>query len=369
MSDRARHLALGGVVAGAILALVIGLAVFARPAFAQPVVPHSLDGRSDCLSCHGPDKIKPQPADHAGRPNEICLACHQSTAVPLAMPLDNADCLGCHKNMSLAVAMPSGETLSTSISPDAFAGSVHGGKIGCMSCHPDKTIFPHTPVTASDLAQYTAERIQVCSTCHQQVADTYWSSTHGQLVKAGRTDAPTCLTCHSKEANPHTIGLAEAPDSPVADRNQASEVCGKCHTKELATYQTSVHGKAMLLGTHTDAATCIDCHGTYGVAKVHSPEQPVDDKQLAQACAKCHPGADASFASGWTGHEPTSPSWFPAAFFTERFLLFLTIGVVSFGSAHVGLDMLRWLVDRIRGRRPGDEESGDEKKETDDGAN
>lgn len=368
MSDRAWRLALGMGVAGAILALVIGLAVVAQPAFAQPAVPHSLDGRSDCLSCHGPDKMKPQPADHAGRPNESCLACHQvaaaPTPVPLAMHLDNADCLGCHREQSVGVMLPSGETLPTSVSPAAFAGSVHGGKIECLSCHTDKTTFPHKPVTASDRAQYTAERIQVCSTCHQQVADTYWSSTHGQLVKAGRKDAPTCVTCHSKEANPHTIGPAEAPDSPVADRNQASEVCGKCHTKELATYETSVHGKTMLLGTHTDAATCIDCHGVYGVARVHSPERPVDDKQLAQACAKCHPGADASFASGWTGHEPTSPSWFPAAFFTERFLFFLTIGVVSFGSAHVGLDMLRWLVDRVRGRRP-----GEEKKETDDGAN
>lgn len=369
MCDLARRPALGWAVAGAILALAIGLAVVARPAFAQSTVPHSLDGRSDCLSCHGSDKMKPPPVNHAGRSNESCLTCHQAAPAPLAMPLNSADCLGCHREQKIVVALPSGETLPTSVSPDAFAGSVHGGKIECMSCHTDKTAFPHKPVTASDRAHYTAERIQVCSTCHQQVTDTYWSSTHGQLVKAGQTDAPTCVTCHSKAANPHTIGPADAPDSPVADRNQASQVCGKCHTKELETYKTSFHGEAMLLGTHTDAATCIDCHGTYGVARVHSPERPVNDKQLAQACVKCHPGADASFASGWTGHEETSPSWFPAAFFTERFLTFLTIGAVGFGSAHVGLDTLRWVVNRVRGRRPGDEEPGDEHKEADDGAN
>ena len=368
MNTRARRLTWGGAIVGAILVVVIGLAVVARPAFAQPAVPHSLDGQSDGLSWHQAAAPAATATPAAARALASTPA-PTKTPAPLALPVGNSDCLGCHQDKRLSVVLPSGETLPASVSPDAFAASIHGGKIECLSCHPDKTTFPHKPVTANDLEQYTAERIQVCATCHQQVADTYWSSTHGQLVKAGRPDAPTCLTCHSKEANPHTIGSATAPDSPVSDRNQASEVCGKCHTKELATYQTSVHGKAMLLGTNTDAATCIDCHGTYGVSRVHSPERPVDDKQLAQACAKCHPGADASFASGWTGHEPTSPSWFPAAFFTERFLFFLTVGVVGFGSTHVGLDMLRWLVNRVRGRRSGDEAPGDEKKETDDGAN
>ncbi|MBI5488429.1 MAG: hypothetical protein HY905_13935 [Deltaproteobacteria bacterium] len=43
-----------------------------------PAVPHTLTGRSDCLSCHAnPGSGAPQaPANHAGRTNDMCLGCH-----------------------------------------------------------------------------------------------------------------------------------------------------------------------------------------------------------------------------------------------------------------------------------------------------
>lgn len=46
------------------------------PARSAPRVPHTLEGRSDCLLCHGPQGFKPNPPDHEGRSKETCLACH-----------------------------------------------------------------------------------------------------------------------------------------------------------------------------------------------------------------------------------------------------------------------------------------------------
>ncbi|MBI2862650.1 MAG: hypothetical protein HYX89_07510 [Chloroflexi bacterium] len=43
-----------------------------------PLIPHSLEGRSDCLACHNAQGIVPYPASHAGRTNEICQGCHKS---------------------------------------------------------------------------------------------------------------------------------------------------------------------------------------------------------------------------------------------------------------------------------------------------
>jgi hypothetical protein len=39
-------------------------------------IPHTLEGRDDCLMCHtsGAHAI---PIDHAGRTNDICTVCHQ----------------------------------------------------------------------------------------------------------------------------------------------------------------------------------------------------------------------------------------------------------------------------------------------------
>ena len=44
-----------------------------------PVIPHTLEGFSDCLQCHSESGIKPFPADHSGRTNDICTACHQQS--------------------------------------------------------------------------------------------------------------------------------------------------------------------------------------------------------------------------------------------------------------------------------------------------
>jgi hypothetical protein len=43
-----------------------------------PAIPHTLEGRSACLTCHGADKMKPVPADHAGRADATCTGCHHA---------------------------------------------------------------------------------------------------------------------------------------------------------------------------------------------------------------------------------------------------------------------------------------------------
>lgn len=64
---------------------VLGYAQTLEKAAEEPVtimegplaIPHTLEGRDDCVSCHGEGKFKPFPADHAGRTSELCRACHQ----------------------------------------------------------------------------------------------------------------------------------------------------------------------------------------------------------------------------------------------------------------------------------------------------
>ncbi len=43
-----------------------------------PPIPHDLEGRTNCLSCHNIEGIKPFPVDHEGRSNETCQNCHRS---------------------------------------------------------------------------------------------------------------------------------------------------------------------------------------------------------------------------------------------------------------------------------------------------
>jgi cytochrome b subunit of formate dehydrogenase len=46
-------------------------------ALAGPSIPHDLLGKENCDTCHGPGGLKPYPADHQGRPNPTCTACHK----------------------------------------------------------------------------------------------------------------------------------------------------------------------------------------------------------------------------------------------------------------------------------------------------
>ncbi len=43
------------------------------------LIPHELENRENCLMCHetGIGDASAIPADHAGRANDLCVACHQ----------------------------------------------------------------------------------------------------------------------------------------------------------------------------------------------------------------------------------------------------------------------------------------------------
>ncbi len=100
------------------------------PSAVATAVPHALDGRDDCLLCHQSGSLA-VPGDHAGRGNETCTSCHQpetpaapappaATATAIPHTLDGRDdCLLCHQSGGLAV-------------PDDHAGRDNAT---CTSCH------------------------------------------------------------------------------------------------------------------------------------------------------------------------------------------------------------------------------------------
>jgi hypothetical protein len=47
------------------------------PAAVFPDIPHNVEGRQDCLACHGVPGIAAFPPNHANRPVELCLGCHK----------------------------------------------------------------------------------------------------------------------------------------------------------------------------------------------------------------------------------------------------------------------------------------------------
>lgn len=106
----------------------------------------------------------------------------------------------------------------------------------------------------------------------------------------------TCESCHATQASDSYT----APPRPAI-----APLCAKCHSDaaymrrfdpqvrvdQFLQYQTSTHGRRMTAG-ETRVATCTDCHGAHGVARVRDARSPVAPLNVMTTCARCHGDAE-----------------------------------------------------------------------------
>ena len=335
-------------------------------------IPHSIQGRENCLTCHTPGAgLKPSPVDHAGRGSDTCVICHKAAegrnsggAAEAAEPVKarptpdpvkaSVGCRGCHNQPEFQIVSNISSQPDTvkQLEPDReYAHRM----IACVTCHSDD---PH-----QDMAPITKESIaEACGKCHVQERQEHESSVHGQSLAAGGKDAATCIDCHSTQNNPHSIARVLSPDSP-AYRASVASTCAKCHAKNevmakydvptevYKTYMATFHGKANVLSpyeiTQHPKATCINCHGYHDIKAESDPTSPVNKANLPATCGGCHPGAGEQFAAGWLGHKEATPQQFPVVYFAERFFFFLTSSVLTFGFIFmVALQLGSWILRR-----------------------
>ncbi|MDO8749738.1 MAG: cytochrome c3 family protein [Dehalococcoidia bacterium] len=128
-----------------------------NPVIGQPpAIPHSLEGRADCLLCHGSQGLKPAPLNHAGRTIEICQLCHKpgsatpSKAPPISSP-------------TAATAAPTGTPTATNAAagPPLIPHSL-AGRDDCLLCH--ERGIAGAPVIPASHAGRTSN---VCQLCHK----------------------------------------------------------------------------------------------------------------------------------------------------------------------------------------------------------
>lgn len=135
--------------------------------------------------------------------------------------------------------------------------------------------------------------------------------------------------------------------------------CDYCHTHEAKDIHTT---RANL--------TCRQCHGGEPIASIehfYSPLNPI--RRHAYVCAKCHEGASASFAS-YIVHEPAAGSVqakreFPPLYYAYWFMLILFVVTLAFFIPHAVLFGARELFAKTKKPEKNDQESREEKMETD----
>ncbi len=344
----------------------------AEPDF-PTIIPHNLEGRAACLTCHGPAGREPFPSDHVGRPSVACLSCHvpsqssraQIPDTPKAPIVTNEFCFACHAKPGLKMTLSGGKELGLFIDKEAYGRSMHGRKhMSCTACHPSNQKHPHEPYTGTTARELNRGIVQErCATCHAELYAKYKESVHGKaLVEEGNLDVPTCTDCHG-------VHSMRDPESMLF-RLDSTDTCSKCHAdatimrkyglspEVTSTYLADFHGATVRLGKKSGTpdiaqykAVCYDCHGIHDIKRATDPSSSVVKQNLVETCQRCHPGADDKFPSAWMAHyEPKRDKW-PIVYWVNFFYKLAIPGILGGMGLYIGLELFHELVVRIRRRR------------------
>ncbi len=353
------------------ITLLMGVLWLAWPqrTLAQPPIPHPLEGRDNCLACHatGAAGAPKFPDNHVGRTNDMCVMCHtQAAAAPTepapAIPhtLEGREnCVECH-----VPAQAGGEVATPTLQPTAtvqpiptplsypepvsetnscldchatlggrseqvvsdWESSIHATRgVICADCHGGDPNAADAAAAMSPEAGFIGkpDRTEIpslCASCHASVTlmrqydlptdqyAKYQESFHGQRLAEGDIKVATCFDCHDGHATRET----NDPRASVYRLN-VPELCAGCHadldymagydipTNQFELYKESVHGIALLDNQDLRAPNCADCHGTHGAA-------PPGFEEVANVCGSCHDATQNYFLSGvHNSDDPNAP--------------------------------------------------------------
>lgn len=190
---------------------------------------------------------------------------------------------------------------------------------------------------------------KTCGKCHSEILQDYIAGIHGQLVKRGQVDAPSCTKCHGE----HGIRSTADPKSPVSPYRLAEATCNPCHESavlnekfELSTarpvsFIDSYHGLKSKYGGKT-VANCASCHGAHRILPSSEPESSIHKENLATTCGGCHEGISEELAS-IPIHQTTAGRGSGWPRMIQVFYIWLIVVVISGMFLYVILDFLRCI--------------------------
>ena len=189
---------------------------------------------------------------------------------PVFAGVKDSDCLDCHGDNTLVKTNAAGKPVSLFVDVAKFKLSAHRTN-ACISCHAD--------LTTKHPDDNKSVALVNCALCHARQTESFNASVHGLALKSGHADAATCRDCHDS----HEMTSADSPTSPIYFFRQA-ETCGACHDREAREWQVSVHGQAVMAGSH-DAPTCTGCHDEHKIRSLKSSSAMAISEDV---CSRCH---------------------------------------------------------------------------------
>lgn len=216
---------------------------------------------------------------------------------PLLVFGQKNSCIECHNQLDDELKAPA----------IGLAADIHAqAGLSCKDCHggdPSQDDVDKAKDKSFKGSPKRKDIPQFCGGCHADAAamrafnpglrtdqlSQYWTSRHGQRLKAGDTKTAVCTDCHGV----HGIQSAKYPKSMTFPWN-IPQTCGRCHadkatmepyklpTGQLEDYKASVHARALYDKKDLSAPVCNDCHGNHGAF-------PPSVSSVASVCRQCHP--------------------------------------------------------------------------------
>lgn len=215
-------------------------------------------------------------------------------------PPSATECLACHAEPSLTGT--SGRPVA--VDPSGYDQSVHGqAGVGCTDCHAELSSTREWPHPAP-LAPAR------CEPCHEDTVAAYRRGVHARArERAADSPAPRCADCHGT----HDIRSAADPAS-LTFPSKLPSTCGRCHGDPdvirrgqieigdvFNPYRDSIHGRAVTEAGLIVAATCSHCHGSHDIRRRIDEASPVNRRNIAATCGRCHVGIAAQYDQGIHG--------------------------------------------------------------------
>ncbi|MDP1678078.1 MAG: cytochrome b/b6 domain-containing protein [Bacteroidota bacterium] len=207
----------------------------------------------------------------------------------------------------------------------------------CGHCHADVVKLYKKSIHGTSFLKGN-ESAPVCTNCHGEHKILAPKDPNSPVSKL-HVSAEVCSPCHSSVKMSEKFGLASG-------RNES--------------FMDSFHGLAVKAGK-TEAANCASCHGFHDVLPSKDSLSRVNKGNLAITCGKCHPGANQNFAQGAVHIVVTNPTDNDLLYFVSNLYIILIIVTIGGMTVHNILDFAKKSKRRLRHRRHGtmyDEEIG-----------
>ncbi|MEN8154046.1 MAG: cytochrome b/b6 domain-containing protein [Acidobacteriota bacterium] len=298
-----------------------------------------------CTDCHiGADSFEDIP--HSKKPMKMaCPDCHEDEAKETAKDVHGKGCAAgdtmspscctCHGGHDIKPLNSPESRFSDQNQPDT-CGKCHGGDklatkehsiykrniitrykssvhwqglkegkraASCTDCHGSHNILQSG---FQDSGVSRANEANSCLKCHRLEGIAFWDGPHGDALKHGNNDVPTCTTCHGD----HDMASLKVRGGD-AKQWAATQVCIWCHgnsrmmarygldTTPVDSYMLDFHGLTQR-GTLGASATCADCHDPHHSLPSTHPNSRMHISNRGPTCGKCHGKVSDNFAMSFS---------------------------------------------------------------------